>query len=136
MKKLMVLVFGLLLVSLVFITLGCGTTSSITAATTTTTTSTTTTTATGGTTTTTTTSTTTSTAAATATISGQVAVSASDISALGIAAISQAEPTFRTLASSGLSGATVRLYQIAEDGTETATSEISPRKARGIISVA
>lgn len=143
MKKGFRLVLGLSLVvplvigATAFLFMGCGatdttsattttaasTTTTTTATTSTTTTTNTTTTTSAGATTTTTTSTTTTTAAAgtTATLSGQVAVSSADLALAGASTFSIVEPTFRTLANTGLEGATVKLYEIAADGTETDT---------------
>lgn len=110
MKKLMVLVSGLLIVSLAFIAVGCGSSGTTSAATTTTT---------AASTTTTTTNTTTTTSAGTAALSGQVVVSSDDLALVGASAFTIIEPKFRTMANAGLSGATVSLYHLGTDGTET-----------------
>ena len=118
------LLFGICILGFTSLAVGCGSSGTTSAATTTTT-------AASGTTTTTTSTTSTTVAGSTATISGQVAVSASDVSALGLSVLSCSEPVFRTLASSGLSGASATLYQIAADGTETDTNITATTDASG-----
>ncbi|MFH1825744.1 MAG: carboxypeptidase-like regulatory domain-containing protein [bacterium] len=66
-------------------------------------------------------SSTTTTTLGTAVLSGQVAVSSSDVAALGIQSASTSKPVFRTLANDGLADATVTLVKIKADGTEEDT---------------
>ncbi|MFH1541469.1 MAG: hypothetical protein ABIE84_00055 [bacterium] len=109
MKKMFLIAFVVSCSLLVVSLLGCGTTTSSSTATTTTTTL----------------------PAGSSSISGQVAATASDITALGITNFSVIKPTFRTMANSGLAGATVKLYQISSDGTETDTTKIATTDANG-----
>ena len=74
---------------------------------------------------------TTTTVAGSATISGQVAASSADLTSSGLMALSIVEPTFRTLANTGVTGATVSLYKIEADGTETDTGKIATTDASG-----
>lgn len=112
------LVIGCLLLVLSF-SVGCGTSGGSEATTTTTTA---------------TTTSTTTTLAGGASISGQVAADAGDLSGLGI--MSTAKPKFRTLANSVMAGATVKLYQIGADGAETYTGKLATADASGNYTIA